>query len=96
MYDEPPVPADAPNPEQEAQRMDLNRALQECINGLNDDQRVVLVLSDVQGMTYQEVASSVGTELGTVKSRLSRARLAMRRCLQGVQELLPGEYRLTE
>jgi RNA polymerase sigma-70 factor (ECF subfamily) len=96
MYDEPPVPADAPNPEQEAQRMDLNRALQECINGLNDDQRVVLVLSDVQGMTYQEVASSVGTELGTVKSRLSRARLAMRRCLQSVQELLPGEYRLTE
>jgi RNA polymerase sigma-70 factor (ECF subfamily) len=54
------------------------------------------VLSDVQGMTYQEVAENVRAELGTVKSRLSRARLAMRRCLQSVQELLPGEYRLTE
>ena len=96
MYDEPPVAADAPNPEQEAQRADLNRALQECISGLSTDQRMVLVLSDVEGMSYQEVADSVGAELGTVKSRLSRARLAMRRCLQSVQELLPGEYRLTE
>jgi RNA polymerase sigma factor (sigma-70 family) len=96
MYDEPPVAADAPNPEQEAQRADLNRALQECIGGLSIDQRMVLVLSDVEGLSYQEVAENVGAELGTVKSRLSRARLAMRRCLQSVQELLPGEYRLTE
>jgi RNA polymerase sigma factor (sigma-70 family) len=96
MYDEPPVAADAPNPEQEAQRADLNRALQACISGLSIDQRMVLVLSDVEGLSYQEVADNVGAELGTVKSRLSRARLAMRRCLQSVQELLPGEYRLTE
>jgi RNA polymerase sigma-70 factor (ECF subfamily) len=96
MYDEPPVAADSPNPEQEAQRADLNRALQECINGLSTDQRMVLVMSDVEGMSYQEVAENVGAELGTVKSRLSRARLSMRRCLQSVQELLPGEYRLTE
>lgn len=96
MYDEPPIPAEIPNPEQEAQRADLNRALQECINGLSADQRMVLVLSDVQGMSYQEVADNISAELGTVKSRLSRARLAMRRCLQNVQELLPDEFRLTE
>ncbi|MDQ7027018.1 MAG: sigma-70 family RNA polymerase sigma factor [Anaerolineae bacterium] len=96
MYDEPPVAADIPNPEQEAQRADLNRALQDCINGLSTDQRMVLVLSDVQGFSYQEVAAQVGAELGTVKSRLSRARLAMRRCLQAVEELLPSEYRLSE
>ena len=96
MYDEPPIAADAPNPEQEAQRADLNRALQECMSGLSTDQRMVLVLCDVQSMSYQEVADNLGAELGTVKSRLSRARLAMRRCLQSVQELLPDEFRLTE
>ena len=96
MYDEPPIAADAPNPEQEAVRADLNRALQDCIGGLSTDQRMVLVLCDVQSMSYQEVADSLGAELGTVKSRLSRARLAMRRCLQAVQELLPDEFRLTE
>ena len=96
IYDEPPIAADAPNPEQEAQRADLNRALQECMSGLSTDQRMVLVLCDVQSMSYQEVADNLGAELGTVKSRLSRARLAMRRCLQAVQELLPDEFRLTE
>jgi RNA polymerase sigma factor (sigma-70 family) len=96
MYDEPPIAADAPNPEQEAQRADLNRALQDCMNGLAPEQRMVLVLCDVQSMTYQEVADNLRTELGTVKSRLSRARLAMRRCLQAFQELLPDEFRHTE
>lgn len=95
-YGEPSIAADTPNPESEAQRSDLNRALQDCINALNDDQRVVLVLSDVQGFAYQEIAETTGSSLGTVKSRLSRARLAMRRCLQGVQELLPSEYRLQD
>lgn len=94
-YDDgPPLPADAPTPEQVAQQNDLERALQDCIMGLKDDQRMVLVLSDVQGMSYQEVADNLDINLGTVKSRLSRARLAVRRCLQAVQELLPAEYRL--
>ena len=95
MYDEPLVPADSPNPEQEAQRADLNQAIQDCIRALNDDQRMVIVLSDVQGYAYQEIADMVDASLGTVKSRLSRARLAVRRCLQSVQELLPDEFRLT-
>ncbi len=95
MYDEPPVPADAPNPEQEAVRTDLNQAIQNCIQALNDDQRMVIVLSDVEEYAYQEIADMLDTSLGTVKSRLSRARLAVRRCLQSVQELLPDEFRLT-
>lgn len=95
MYGEAPIPSDEPNPEDEAQRADLNRAIQDCIMNLNDDQRVVLVMSDVEGYAYQEIADSVNTSLGTVKSRLSRARLSVRRCLQAVQELLPGEFRLT-
>lgn len=95
MYGEAPIAADSPTPEQEAQRSDLNQAIQNCINALNDDQRVVMVMSDVQSYSYQEIAAMVDTSLGTVKSRLSRARLAVRRCLQGVEELLPSEYRLS-
>jgi RNA polymerase sigma-70 factor, ECF subfamily len=95
IYDEPPVAADSPNPEQEALRADLNDAIQDCIRGLNEEQRMVLVLSDVEGYAYQEVADILQSNLGTVKSRLSRARLAVRRCLQAVQELLPMEYRLS-
>lgn len=95
MYDEPPIPAAAPDPEQEAQRADLNQAIQDCIGALNDDQRIVLVMSDVEGYAYQEIADSVDVSLGTVKSRLSRARTSIRRCLQAVQELLPAEFRLT-
>jgi RNA polymerase sigma factor (sigma-70 family) len=91
-----PLPSNSPTPEQTLQQRDLNRALQNCINNLKDEQRMVLVMSDVQGMAYQEIADSTNTNIGTVKSRLSRARLAMRQCLQGVQELLPIEFRLVK
>jgi RNA polymerase sigma-70 factor (ECF subfamily) len=91
-----PLPSNTPTPEQTLQQRDLNRALQNCINNLKDEQRLVLVMSDVQGMAYQEIADSTDTNIGTVKSRLSRARLAMRHCLQGVQELLPMEFRLSK
>jgi len=49
---------------------------------------------DVQGMDYEEVSRSVQTPLGTVKSRLARARLKLRDCLQQFQELLPPQFRL--
>jgi RNA polymerase sigma-70 factor, ECF subfamily len=92
--DGPPLPANESTPEEVAQQSELTRAIQDCINHLSDDQRVVLVMSDVEGYPYQEVADHVNTQLGTVKSRLSRARVAMRRCLEGYRELLPGEFRL--
>jgi RNA polymerase sigma-70 factor (ECF subfamily) len=61
---------------------------------LNPDQRVVLVLCDVEGLDYGAIAEQVGAQIGTVKSRLSRARAAVRDCLQGVRELLPPAFRL--
>lgn len=88
------LPSPELSPEQVVQQSELNTAIQNCINGLNDEQRVVLVLSDVQGLSYQEISEQINVQLGTVKSRLSRARLGIRRCLQAVQELLPSEYRL--
>jgi RNA polymerase sigma-70 factor (ECF subfamily) len=60
--------------------------------------RTVVVMSDVMGMEYAEIASSTGTALGTVKSRLSRARARMRDCLRHGEnwELLPRAFRLEE
>lgn len=94
-YDDgPALPDEGETPEEAAQRAELNRAIQDCIGALQANQRTVLVMSDVQGMSYQEIADAAGINSGTVKSRLSRARLAMRDCLQAFRELLPAEYRL--
>lgn len=89
-----PIPDRSPSPERVVQDNELQRAIQDCIASLSAEQRLVLVLSDVNGMAYQEIADQEGVQLGTVKSRLSRARLAMRQCLAGVEELLPPEFRL--
>ena len=81
-------------PEDYTLRKELGRVMQGCIDGLPPDQRVVVVLSDVQGYSYEEIAQTTGAELGTVKSRLSRARARMRDCLMAKRELLPAAYRL--
>jgi len=54
----------------------------------------VVVLVDIQGMDYSEAAEVIGKPLGTVKSRLARARMRMRNCLQRFWELLPQALRL--
>lgn len=82
------------NPEHAAQRSELNTAIQDCINDLPDSQRVIAVLADVEDYAYQEIAEITDLPLGTVKSRLSRARGRLRDCLRDVRELLPTEYRL--
>jgi RNA polymerase sigma-70 factor (ECF subfamily) len=82
-------------PEDYALRQELNHVLQEAIKSLPTDQRTVLVLSDVQGFAYQEIADITGVSLGTVKSRLSRARTKLRDYLVAHQELLPSQYRLS-
>lgn len=81
-------------PEEHAARAELNRLLQLGINHLPDDQRIVLVLADVQGLSYEEIAAATRTNLGTVKSRLNRARLRLRDWLLARQEHLPEQYRL--
>ena len=75
-------------------RAELGQAIQNCLDNLPVDFRVVAVLVDVQGMDYQEAAEVIGKPLGTIKSRLARARRRMRDCLQGFWELLPMAMRL--
>jgi RNA polymerase sigma-70 factor (ECF subfamily) len=93
--DGPALPDETDTPEQVVQQKELQRAIQTCIGHLSSDQRIVLVMSDIEGFSYQEIAEQVGAELGTVKSRLSRARAGVRDCLQAVKELLPPVFRLT-
>jgi RNA polymerase sigma-70 factor (ECF subfamily) len=87
---EPPDPGEAPDAF--AMRRELSATLQQVIALLPDEQRVVLVLCDVQGMAYNEIAEILGVNLGTVKSRLSRGRARMRDLLRE-RELLPARYR---
>ena len=86
-------PSRGEGPEQQAIRMELGAELQRAIISLPPDQRAVLVLVDVQGLSYEEAAQSVGVSVGTVKSRLSRARVRARDYLRQRRELLPEEYR---
>ena len=77
------------DPEANLLREDLARAIEAGIAKLPLDQRVILVLSDVQGMTYDEIAEVTGVSLGTVKSRLSRARARLRGYLTAGREPFP-------
>jgi RNA polymerase sigma-70 factor (ECF subfamily) len=83
-------------PEEHALRQELGQILQQAIHTLPPDQRVTLVLSDVQGLSYKEVAQITRVSVGTVKSRLSRARARLRDCLMEQRELLPARYRLKD
>ncbi len=84
------------SPGQHAERLELGQLLQWAIEQLPTDQRTVVVLSDVQGLSYDEIAETMDISLGTVKSRLSRARAKLRDYLQARQELLPHRYRLKD
>ncbi len=88
-------PADpGETPEDHLARREVRRALEECLRRLTDDQRAVVLLADVQAMDYSEVAAVMQTALGTVKSRLARARANLRDCLSARGELLPEAHRL--
>ena len=84
----------AESPEAYAERQELSQAIQAGINTLPPDQRIALTLCDVAGMSYQEIAKATRVSLGTVKSRISRARAKLRNYLLAQQELLPAQYRL--
>ena len=86
-------PASDASPEKEALRGELRAAIEHAILSLPPDQRTVLVLVDVQGFSYDEAAQAAGVSVGTVKSRMSRARARVRDLLSADMELLPEEFR---
>jgi len=85
---------DAPDPEETYSQKELEQAVMDCLSRLPEEFRVISVLIDVQGMDYEEASQVVGKPLGTIKSRLARARLRLRDCMQRFRELLPAKFRL--
>jgi len=81
-------------PEAYVERQELGQIIQRGFDTLPPTQRVVVVLADIQGLHYSEIAATVGISLGTVKSRLNRGRRRLRDFLAEHAELLPARYRL--
>jgi RNA polymerase sigma-70 factor, ECF subfamily len=77
----------SPSPVASAERSELYRALDGALQRLPDDQRVAIVLCDVYGMDYNQVAGATHSALGTVKSRIHRGRLRLRELLADQREL---------
>jgi RNA polymerase sigma-70 factor (ECF subfamily) len=84
------------NPETRSERAALAQAIQGCLDRLPMEFRVAAVLVDVQGFDYEEAAQILDLPVGTIKSRLARARARLRLCLQEHRELLPAAYRLED
>jgi RNA polymerase sigma factor (sigma-70 family) len=84
---QPPAP-DSEAPEREAMRRNAARVLSRAMAQITSDQRTAILLYDVQGFDYQEIADMTGVSLGTVKSRIHRGRLALRDLLADDMELL--------
>ncbi len=80
-------PDRGPSPEAEAERGELRRVLERALLELPEQWRLVVILSDVQGLAYEEIAESFDIPVGTVKSRLSRARSRLRDILRASGEL---------
>lgn len=91
-----PVPDRREGPEEYALRQELRGAIQAALLKLPADQRLAVVLCDVEDMTYDEIAVTLGVAVGTVKSRINRARTRLRDLLRDERELLRGPQRHAE
>jgi len=85
--DGPEINDPAPDLEAEVEASERRRVLLEAIHSLPAKHRSVLVLFELEGLSYEEMAAALGTNVGTIKSRLNRARLALRDRLEPVKEL---------
>jgi RNA polymerase sigma-70 factor (ECF subfamily) len=82
------------DPELQFETSELEGAIQKSLNKLPPIYRMMLVLVDIEGLSYEEAAMAAQIPVGTVKSRLARARLQMQKSLQAAGELLPASYRV--
>ncbi len=86
------VESDEIGPEQNAEREEVRRIVNDAINMLPEDQRVVITLRDIDGMSYEEISETLKCPGGTVKSRINRARVALKNILSSKRELLFDDY----
>jgi len=91
---DPPDPGEGPEPL--AMRGELRAALEQELLRLHPDQRLAILLCDVEGLSYEEIAASMGSSVGTVKSRISRGRARLRESLRALPELFGDPVRPTD
>jgi RNA polymerase sigma-70 factor, ECF subfamily len=82
------------SPVESAERREIQAAVQRAINRLPEEYRAVVVLRDIQDYSYHEIADLLGTSLGTIKSRLHRARQALRAILKTTEARRLGLSRI--
>jgi RNA polymerase sigma-70 factor (ECF subfamily) len=87
------LPSNQASPEDLAEQSELRRTIESALASLSEDRRLAITLVDVQGFSYEEAAQVMNCSLGTVKSRISRARGELRDYLRGAGELLPAQFR---
>lgn len=90
---EPPDPSSLQGPSEKLEEEERNKRVQDALNRLAPDHRAVVVLKDFDGLAYEEIAESLGIPIGTVRSRLHRARSELRTLLR---DLLDQEERRSE
>lgn len=82
------------DPETQFESFELENAIRKSLDKLQPIYRLMLVLVDIEGLSYEEAALAARVPVGTVKSRLARARSQMQKTLQVAGELLPASYRI--
>ncbi|CAN5380015.1 RNA polymerase sigma factor SigE [soil metagenome] len=75
------MPGSAPSPEQVYADTHLDPQVQAALDALAPDFRAAVVLCDIEGLTYEEIAATLGVKLGTVRSRIHRGRVQLREAL---------------
>ncbi len=82
-----PIEDKAPTPYEEAQKSEAMRALERALTKLAEEQKAVIIMRDIHGLSYEEIAAAMNCSLGTIKSRINRARLSLRKLLEQDKEL---------
>ena len=83
---EPPDDSDASRPEHALERAEEERRVQQALNRLSAEHRAVLILKDMEGQKYEAMAEVLGVPIGTIRSRLHRARTELRELLEQDEE----------
>ena len=86
------IMSDDIQPDAAAEIEELRTLVNGAINSLPEDQRLVITLRDIQGLSYDEISSVLNCPSGTVKSRINRARQALKNILSTRRELIDEEY----
>jgi len=86
------IMSDDIQPDAAAELEELRTLVSDAINSLPEDQRLVITLRDIQGLSYEEISSVLDCPSGTVKSRINRARQALKNVLSTRRELFDEEY----